>query len=328
MSDLTNISDNFLVSIIIRCYNEEEHIGRLLAGISSQLYSNYEIILVDSGSTDATLSIASQFPIKLVYIHPEEFTFGRALNFGIKESKGDICVLISAHCYPIYSDWLSELVQPFDNPDVALVYGRQIGDKTTQFSENRIFSNCFPEKSDFNQFHPFCNNANTAIRKNIWEKIPYNEELSGLEDIEWAKKALESKYRIVYNAKAVIVHKHNETPWQIKNRHYREARAMKKIYPHESFPLTSALYLIFTNIISDLLIAVKFDFFFTNIRKIVTFRLMQFYGTYLGYNSPDILPEGIRRNMYYPNRYNNNNRFIHNEENNNKLIDYSKGEKY
>ncbi|WP_200895198.1 MULTISPECIES: glycosyltransferase [unclassified Methanosarcina] len=45
------------ISIIIRCYNEEEHIGRLLSGITPQTVKDVEIILVDSGSTDATLSI-------------------------------------------------------------------------------------------------------------------------------------------------------------------------------------------------------------------------------------------------------------------------------
>ena len=85
-------------SIIIRCYNEEEHIGQLLSGIMEQtLADDVEIIVVDSGSIDATVSIASQFPTQIVSIDPEEFSFGRALNIGCSETSGEFIVAASAH---------------------------------------------------------------------------------------------------------------------------------------------------------------------------------------------------------------------------------------
>ncbi|MCC6259280.1 MAG: glycosyltransferase, partial [Anaerolineales bacterium] len=70
-------------SLIIRAYNEEKHLGRLLAGIKQQTLRDVEIILVDSGSTDATVSIAESFGAKVVKIASAEFTFGRSLNYGI-----------------------------------------------------------------------------------------------------------------------------------------------------------------------------------------------------------------------------------------------------
>ena len=56
------------ISVIIRSYNEEAHIGRLLSGIIQQTWKELEIIIVDSGSTDATLSIAAQYPTKILHI--------------------------------------------------------------------------------------------------------------------------------------------------------------------------------------------------------------------------------------------------------------------
>ena len=79
------------VSIIIRCLNEEKYIGRLLAGISEQDYDNIEIVVVDSGSTDATLSIVSNYSCRVLNIKPEDFSFGYALNVGCKAASGDIC---------------------------------------------------------------------------------------------------------------------------------------------------------------------------------------------------------------------------------------------
>jgi len=70
------------ISIIIRAFNEEKSIGRLLFGISQQTLSDVEVILVDSGSTDSTLAIASQYPVRIEHIDPQEFTFGRSLNRG------------------------------------------------------------------------------------------------------------------------------------------------------------------------------------------------------------------------------------------------------
>ena len=129
------------VSIIIRAFNEEEHIGRLLYGISQQTYPKPEVILVDSGSTDKTLEIASHFPVKIVQIKPKEFTFGRSLNYGVAAAAGEFIVNISAHCYPTYPDWLDQLTQPFKDPSIGLSYGRQIGGSSNHYSEHQFFSN-------------------------------------------------------------------------------------------------------------------------------------------------------------------------------------------
>ena len=68
------------LSLVIRCLNEEKHIGKLLAGVMEQTVKDVEVVVVDSGSTDATLSIASRFPVKIVHIKPEDFSFGGALH--------------------------------------------------------------------------------------------------------------------------------------------------------------------------------------------------------------------------------------------------------
>ena len=64
-------------SIVIRAFNEGRHIRRLLEGIRQQTVQDVEVILVDSGSTDDTVSIAESYGAKLVRIAPQEFTFGR-----------------------------------------------------------------------------------------------------------------------------------------------------------------------------------------------------------------------------------------------------------
>ena len=88
-------------SILIRSFNEEKHIGRLLSGILEQTIEDIEIILVDSGSSDATVAIASHFPVRILNIDPEEFTFGRSLNLGCAEAKGEFIVILSENIYTL-----------------------------------------------------------------------------------------------------------------------------------------------------------------------------------------------------------------------------------
>ena len=101
----------YQVSIIIRCYNEEAHIGRLLSGIEQQANKDVEVIIVDSGSTDETVSIASQYATSILTIDKENFSFGHSLNIGCEAAKGEFLVFASAHVYPLYDDWIERLIQ-------------------------------------------------------------------------------------------------------------------------------------------------------------------------------------------------------------------------
>jgi len=310
------------VSIIIRCLNEEKYIGRLLAGISEQDYDNIEIVVVDSGSTDATLSIVSNYSCKVLKIKPEDFSFGYALNIGCKAASGDILLFASAHVYPLYKDWISLMVSPFMTDEkIELVYGRQEGDKRTRFSEHMIFAKWFPEKSSLNQDHPFCNNANCAIRKNAWEKRNYDETLTGLEDLAWAKLAQEEGARIAYQAGASIAHIHEEKWSSVFNRYRREAIALRLIMKHETFNFLTFLKLLSINVLSDLKAAKQQKVLLRNITGIIRFRYNQFWGTYKGYKQSYLLDNQVRERFYYPSDYK-----IQQEQQNNstdRKIDYS-----
>lgn len=287
------------VSIVIRCYNEEQHIGRLLSGIMQQTIPDVEIIVVDSGSTDATVAIASRYPIQLVSIRPQDFSFGYSLNAGCRAASGQFIVIASAHVYPVYKNWLERLLAPFDDPQVALVYGRQVGNEITKYAEHRVFARWFPNQSMMRQDHPFCNNANAAIRRSLWEHLPYDETLTGLEDIDWAKRAMQLGYAIAYAADAEIVHVHDETPQRIYNRYRREAIALKRIFPHEHFHLRDFLRLFTANVLYDYAQAWRERVLLRNLKGILIFRLMQFWGTYRGFQQGSVTSQ-LKQTFYYP----------------------------
>lgn len=287
-------------SIIIRAFNEEKHITRLLDGIRHQTIEDVQIILVDSGSSDRTVEIANTYGVQVVTIQPQDFTFGRSLNLGISHASADYVVFASAHVYPVYPDWLERLLEPFENDKVAISYGKQRGMETTQFSEHQIFKHWFPDVSTNNQSHPFCNNANAAIRKKLWDQNAYNETLPGLEDLAWARWAHEQGYRIAYVAEAEIIHVHNESWHGISNRYRREGMAFKMIYPQERFEIPDLIKAFFSNVKNDLQIAKRDKIIKKVWKSVLGFRWNQFYGTYLGYRQSGPLTWQLKQTFYYP----------------------------
>ena len=286
-------------SIVIRAYNEEKHIGRLLEGIGQQTVKGVEIILVDSGSTDGTVSVAESFGARIVRIPYSEFTFGRSLNLGIQAATRELIVIASAHVYPVYPDWLESLLRPFEDKNIALAYGKQRGPDSAHFSEQQIYHQWYPDAGKLRQETAFCNNANAAIRKSLWEKHPYDETLTGLEDLAWAKWAKEQGYDIAYVAEAEIIHVHHETPQAVFNRYRREGMAFKKIHPEAHFSVYDFVRLTFMNILSDLWHAARERVLWKNIASIFWFRFMQFHGTRLGYRESGLLTPQLRETFYY-----------------------------
>ncbi len=287
-------------SVVIRAYNEEKHIGRLLEGIKQQTLKDVEIILVDSGSTDQTVAIAESFGARIVRIPSAEFTFGRSLNFGVREATRESIVIASAHVYPVYPDWLESLLHPFaEGERVALTYGKQRGPESAKYSEQQIFHQWYPDHGHLNQPTAFCNNANAAIRKSLWHKNPYDEALTGLEDLAWAKWAKEQSYQIAYVPEAEIIHVHNETPQGVFNRYRREAMAFKKIFPESHFSVYDFVRLTTMNILSDMWHATRERVLRKNLKSIFWFRYMQFQGTRLGYRESSLLTPQLRETFYY-----------------------------
>ena len=289
-----------LCTIVIRAFNEEEHIGKLLTGIENQTLQDRETLIVDSGSTDTTLEIASKFDVRIVNIDSKEFTFGRSLNRGIQKAQGRYVVIISAHCYPVYPDWLEQLMKPFEDQRVAVSYGKQRGADSNHFSEHQFFRTYFPDISQPDQGQPYTHNANAAIRRSLWEQHPYNEMITGLEDLAWSSWAKAQGYSIAYVSEAEIVHIHKETIKQVHNRYRREAIAMKQILPESHFSIRNMIGMFLQKTISDLAQAQREKLFWKELIGILRFRLVQYLGTWQGYRYSGKIDQNLHRQFYYP----------------------------
>lgn len=195
-----------MISIIIRTKNEERWIGEVLTSIFSQDYKDFEVIIVDNNSTDKTIEKARQFNVKIISI--DKYLPGKALNLGIKSSRGDYIVCLSGHCIPVNNKWLSNLLSGFSGEDTAGVYGRQEPMSFTTDFDKRDLLITFGLDKRIQIKDSFFHNANSIIRRDIWKKYPFDEAVSNIEDRVWAKKVIASGYKIIYEPEASVYHYH------------------------------------------------------------------------------------------------------------------------
>jgi len=288
------------MSAVIRAYNEAKHIGRLLEGLEQQTVKPDEVILVDSGSTDETVAIAQAAGCTVIHIPKSEFSFGRALNLGCAAASGEILLFASAHVYPVYNTHVEHITSAFDHEGVAIAYGRQVGDERTKFSESRVMLKWFPNQNIWDQGHPFSNNANAAVLKSVWREAAYNETLTGLEDLDFAKRAIARGHKISYVADAPVVHVHEESWSVIRNRYRREAIAYSHIVEGSRMSLPSAVGLAITNVAGDYKGALRAGRLRSNIFSIPLFRTAQFLGAWQGFSAPDHVSTELLQRFYYP----------------------------
>lgn len=290
------------LSIVIRTYNEATHIGSLLKGIADQQVDQnaLEVIVVDSGSTDGTLQIAESSGVRILHIKKDEFSFGRSLNVGCAAARGDVLVFVSGHCVPASRDWLTELITPLGKHSVAYSYGRQMGNEQGYMSECRIFAKYFPPDSRIPQEGFYCNNANSALLKTVWQVNRFDEELTGLEDMHLAKSLIRSGHKIAYVASAPVFHIHNETWAQVKRRFEREAIALQHIMPEIHVSLVDCVRYWISAASLDLYAAYREGALSRRAREIVLYRLMQYWGAYRGNHIHRKLSKHRKEAYYYP----------------------------
>ena len=195
-----------MISIIVRTKNEERWIGSCLDAIARQTRTDHEVVLVDNNSTDQTVNKARQYGVKVVTV--DRFRPGAAINRGIEAATGDVIVCLSGHCIPVNEVWLDKLVQGLSDESVAGVYGRQEPLAFTSDLDKRDLLITFGLDPRVQIKDSFFHNANSAFRRDLWDKFPFDEEVRNIEDRIWASKVQKAGYRILYEPEASVYHHH------------------------------------------------------------------------------------------------------------------------
>jgi rhamnosyltransferase len=187
----------------------------------------FEVVLVDSGSRDATLEIARRHPARVHRIRPDEFDHGETRNLGVRLAKGDPVALLTQDATPATSDFLEQLVRPFEDPRVAGVYGRQLPRPGCDVVTRRQLEGWLTGRSEpalaaldadsLEQLPPFArlelctfDNVCSALRRTVWEKVPFPRASFG-EDIAWGRAVITEGFALAYEPRAAVHHSHRRS---------------------------------------------------------------------------------------------------------------------
>ncbi len=223
-----------MISVVIRTKNEEVWIGRCLAAVRAQNYADVEIVIVDNESTDRTLDIVERFDCKLVTISDADFTFGRSLNWGIEQASSEFVAITSGHCIPVDDQWLVALRAAFDSDRIAGSYGRQEPLPDTSSYDKRDLWTTFGTERKVQARDFFFHNANSMIRKSVWHEVPFDDEIAGVEDRDWARQIQARGYQVAYQPTASVFHWHGIHHGRNEERSARVARVIEWIGSREA----------------------------------------------------------------------------------------------
>lgn len=259
------------VSIIMRSKNSDWVIDQALSALYSQNYKDFELIIVDSGSTDKTLEIVKQYPCRLFQIDPSEYFPGKVLNDAIKKARGEIIVFQNSDVVPLGPKTLGRLISTFQKPAVMAAFCRQV-----PRPEAKSWVRC-----DYAKSFPVCEKAPSwitlslpmaAMRKNVWEKHPFYTEAWASEDTEWGHWAKTNGHEIKYVSNAAVMHSHNYSLKQLHGRRYVEGEADAFIYKRK-YPIIKLIQCYVRSCVQDIWWQCKhFDFLdmlFIPLRRLV-----------------------------------------------------------
>ncbi len=246
------------ISIILLVKNGGALLAEVLNAIFSQkIKDEFEVVAIDSGSTDDSKEILARFPVRLKEIHPATFNHGETRNLGASVSRGAYFVYLTQDALPGAETWLERLVEPLkEDPMVAGAYSshrprkdcplmerRQIlQTELTSGKTKRVNTAVGNPEYPWNPY-PFIwfSNTSSCIRRQVWEKFPFRK-IEFAEDQDWAKRVLEAGYKTVYVPDSIVIHSHHYGPAKNFRRHFEHAKAMRETFGKEEFPRFKAIF--------------------------------------------------------------------------------------
>lgn len=234
-----DLSKTIKASIVIPTYNGGALIKTVIDKVKSQQVPwNYEVIVLDSESTDGTKEfVLSHTDIIFKTIKKQDFSHGGTRNYGAEIAKGEYVAFLTQDAIPLNDTWLYNMITILEHyPKAAGAFGKHIAhDDATFFTKkeihdhfevffklplrvsiNEIIPNGIPPDSWKHALHFYSDN-NSCLRKSIWEKVPYRNVQYG-EDQLWADDIIKAGYDKVYALTAVVKHSHDYEPSDVYER--------------------------------------------------------------------------------------------------------------
>lgn len=220
-----------LVTIIMRSYNEAWALRDTLPALHAQDYKNWELVVIDSGSTDGSVElIRAAQPRHFVQILPHDYQPSRVMNHGMSLARTETAIFLNADATPQGSGWLRPLAEALQAPRHAAVFGRQIPRPDCEAVFAHDYDRCFGAQRESVEWDHFFSMVSSGLRKDVWSRRGFLESMQYSEDDEYTRWCRAQGYEVVYCPDSVVMHSHNYTPRQAYKRSFGEAWALAAVW--------------------------------------------------------------------------------------------------
>jgi GT2 family glycosyltransferase len=238
------------VSVIIPTKNAGKDFDFTLEKIRNQKgLRELEIIVVDSGSQEETTEIALKHGAKIVSIRPEDFSHSKARNLGAKKAKGEYLVFMTQDAIPVGEYLFYTMIKVMGSENnIAAVTCRQIprsdADSFACFilwnhyraleldKDKILYGGKDFEKLPYLEKRKRCQLDSVCfmIKKDVFEKFRFNEDLDYAEDLELGLRLIKNGYKIAFLASSAVIHSHNRPPIYFLKRAFVDTTTLQKIF--------------------------------------------------------------------------------------------------
>ncbi len=223
--------DEPLASIVVRSCNEGWALRETLPALKAQNYRNWQLIVIDSGSTDGSVELIRRAnPQHFIQIRKEDYNPSRVMNHGMELASAGMGIFLNADATPQGDNWLRPLVMHLLEPSTAAVFGRQIPRPDCQAVYACDYERCFGANPEWATWEHFFSMVSSGIRKDIWAKRGFLESLQYSEDDEYTRWCKAQGYKVVYCPESVVMHSHNYTREQAYRRAFGEGKALAAVW--------------------------------------------------------------------------------------------------
>lgn len=225
------MSDDPRVSIIMRSYNEGWALRDTLPALQAQDYTNWDLLVFDSGSSDGSVDlIRAANPKHFIQLLPHDYQPSRVMNQGMALAETELAIFLNADATPQDNQWLRPLVTALRDPRTAASFGRQIPRPDCEAVFAHDYERCFGDRRESVKWDHFFSMVSSGLRKDVWARRGFLESMQYSEDDEYTRWCRAQGYHIAYCPESVVMHSHNYTPRQAYKRSFGEAWALAAVY--------------------------------------------------------------------------------------------------
>lgn len=215
------------VSVVVPAFNAQRTLGFLLDSLESLDYPDYEVFVVNDGSTDVTADVAHMYPVTL--INQPHRGASAARDAGLRASQGEIVAYVDSDVR-VETNWLKSLVEPFEDPEVAATTGRTIfqrNDKCTSWVRSLDIERRNAQRKTHTRL---ANGPNSAFRRDrLLEVGGFDPRWFHAEDTEVSYRLWQNGHQIRYVPSAIVHHVPEENWWVFARKRYRDAKAFTRM---------------------------------------------------------------------------------------------------